>query len=250
MSNTKENDLIGNQIGIYVILSESNEKTNDGHKKYNVKCSICNKEFCFSLNTIRRTKTCRHIIDCPDKYCLQCGNLIEKNNLSPAEYKRQSFCGRSCATTYANEHKTKKENKKCKNCGKKLNNRQKVYCSNQCQQDYKLKEYIQKWKNGEVSGTIGNAWIDLSMYIRRYLFQKYDNKCSTCGWSEINPFTNTIPLEIEHIDGDATNNEEDNLTLLCPNCHALTPTYRGANKGHGTRDIKWLSRSGTTNISV
>lgn len=103
------------------------------------------------------------------------------------------------------------------------------------------------WKSGEISGTVGNAWIDVSKHIRKYLFEKFDNKCSRCGWSEINPYTNRLPLEIEHIDGDATNNKEENLTLLCPNCHSLTKTYRGANKGNGTRDIKWLSRSGTTN---
>ena len=29
------------------------------------------------------------------------------------------------------------------------------------------------------------------------------------------------------------NNKEENLTLLCPNCHSLTPTAKGANKGNG-----------------
>ena len=53
-----------------------------------------------------------------------------------------------------------------------------------------------------------------------------------------------IPLEIEHIDGNALNNKEENLILLCPNCHSLTKTYRGANRGNGKRNIKWLSRDG------
>lgn len=78
------------------------------------------------------------------------------------------------------------------------------------------------------------------------MFEKYNNQCARCGWGEINPFTGTLPLEVEHIDGDATNNKEKNLTLLCPNCHSLTKTYRGANKGNGKRDIKWLSRKGLT----
>ena len=39
-----------------------------------------------------------------------------------------------------------------------------------------------------------------------------------------------IPLELHHKDGDNTNNELDNLELLCPNCHALTDNYRGRNK--------------------
>lgn len=136
----------------------------------------------------------------------------------------------------------------CKNCNEPLKIRNRTYCNNKCEQEYLYKEYIRKWKSGEISGTIGNAWIDLSQHIRKYLFEKFDNKCSKCGWSEVNPYTGTLPLEIEHIDGDATNNKEENLTLLCPNCHSLTATYRGANKGNGTRDIKWLSRSGTTNV--
>ena len=35
------------------------------------------------------------------------------------------------------------------------------------------------------------------------------------------------------VDGNYTNNKEENLTLLCPNCHSLTKTYKGANKGNG-----------------
>ena len=36
-----------------------------------------------------------------------------------------------------------------------------------------------------------------------------------------------IPLELDHINGDPTDNRIENLRILCPNCHALTATYRG-----------------------
>src|SRR5665213_3090526 len=39
-----------------------------------------------------------------------------------------------------------------------------------------------------------------------------------------------IPLELDHRDGVRDNNELTNLRLLCPNCHAMTPTYRGRNR--------------------
>ena len=51
--------------------------------------------------------------------------------------------------------------------------------------------------------------------------------CECCGNSTWNG--QQIPLEVHHIDGDKTNNALTNLLMLCPNCHALTPTYRGKN---------------------
>lgn len=36
--------------------------------------------------------------------------------------------------------------------------------------------------------------------------------------------------------GNYLNNSEDNLDLICPNCHSLTPTYRALNIGNGRKD--------------
>lgn len=44
-----------------------------------------------------------------------------------------------------------------------------------------------------------------------------------------------ISLELDHIDGDSTNNEKSNLRFLCPNCHATTETYRGKNKNKANK---------------
>ncbi len=60
--------------------------------------------------------------------------------------------------------------------------------------------------------------------IKRHLVYNLGHKCQNCNKSKwINKL---IPLELEHIDGNSLNNELSNLKLLCPNCHALTPTYR------------------------
>ena len=64
-------------------------------------------------------------------------------------------------------------------------------------------------------------------YVERHNMLKYE--CEQCGcdghWQN-----GIISLELDHIDGDNTNNEITNLRYLCPNCHALTETYRGRNK--------------------
>ncbi len=67
--------------------------------------------------------------------------------------------------------------------------------------------------------------------LRKYLLDQkiFQPICSSCNLS--NWINNAIPLELDHIDGNNTNNEIANLRLLCPNCHALTTTYRGKNIG-------------------
>ncbi len=121
----------------------------------------------------------------------------------------------------------------CVNCGRTLNNHRGAYCSNKCQKDYEYRIYINAWKSGKVSGMRGKNTINFSQHIVRYLWKKYAGKCAQCGWSQINPVTKKPPLEIDHIDGNAMNNTEDNLILLCPNCHAITPTHKNLNQGNG-----------------
>lgn len=117
----------------------------------------------------------------------------------------------------------------CLNCGEDISHKYaNIYCDHTCQFEYAQKQYIQNWKDGKESGVKGDS--DISSYVRKYLFDKYDNKCQKCNWNEINPFSGYIPLNIHHIDGDAKNNSEENLELLCPNCHSLTDNFGSLNK--------------------
>jgi len=65
-------------------------------------------------------------------------------------------------------------------------------------------------------------------YVTRHNILEY--KCEKCGcdghWQN-----GIISLEIDHINGDNKDNRIENLHYLCPNCHALTETYRGRNIG-------------------
>lgn len=55
----------------------------------------------------------------------------------------------------------------------------------------------------------------------------FDHKCYYCGLTQWNG--KSIPIELEHINGNRSDNRLENLTILCPNCHAQTKTYRGKN---------------------
>lgn len=118
----------------------------------------------------------------------------------------------------------------CLNCGNEfilyLSSSGK-FCCHQCSVEYRKKQLIQNWKNGLHSGTCA---FTCSNFIKTYMLEKVGYKCEKCGWGEENPYTHKIPLQIHHIDGNSLNNEENNLQVLCPNCHTLTENFGSRNK--------------------
>jgi DNA-directed RNA polymerase subunit M/transcription elongation factor TFIIS len=125
----------------------------------------------------------------------------------------------------------------CNNCNCIIHYRESQsfgkYCSNKCQKQFQNKNLIESWIKGKWNG-LKKGFV-LSSVIRNHLIELSNNKCSLCGWDKINSITNKIPLEIDHIDGNCQNSQPENLRVLCPNCHSLTPTYRALNKGKGNK---------------
>ena len=213
-------------------------------------CPHCNK--LISKNSLQRhIKSCRKF-----NYCLQCGK----------ETKNSKFCSRICSGLYNNKNSLKLRNfqdkkiqqgienrglkkdqiilneklKKdikvnlCLYCNKPVNHK---FCNNTCKTLYNLNKNIESWLDGKLDGCSKNGH---ASYVKKYLLKKYNNKCSKCGWGERNLYINSIPLEVDHIDGNAYNNKPENVIILCPNCHSLTKSYRGANIGNGRR--KYLKK--------
>lgn len=163
----------------------------------------------------------------------------------PLSYEKRfnKFCNHSCAASYNNSgaashnnaQKSKKTYGTCLNCGKPLLHKGK-YCNNKCMGEYvsnnKYKQAIKDWKEDKLPQTYTSNGL-VSSHIKKYLLEKFNHRCAKCGWHEINEYTGRIPLEVHHLDGNWKNNNEDNLVILCPNCHSLTNTYKGRNRGRG-----------------
>jgi 5-methylcytosine-specific restriction endonuclease McrA len=70
--------------------------------------------------------------------------------------------------------------------------------------------------------------------IKKYFLTKVKYQCTGCGISDWQG--EPITLDMDHINGDNTDNRFENLRLLCPNCHSQTPTYKNKN-GNGKRKV-------------
>lgn len=101
-------------------------------------------------------------------------------------------------------------------------------------------------------GMVTNQWIDIDWDTvpfdqlgagkrRERLFKESNYACSLCGFSKTRDCGGTI-LEIDHIDGDHTNNTQGNLRVLCPNCHALTPNFRNWGRKGNTKTSKRIRK--------
>ena len=143
------------------------------------------------------------------KQCPKCSLEHSNNGL---------FCSRSCANSrvFSEESKLKKS----------IANKGKPSTRGPISD-------LNKWK-----ANIKQAWLDkynatpfaeLGMdNRRRRVLEEQNYCCNKCGINEWQGFK--IPLELEHKDGNTTNNIRDNLEGLCPNCHSITDTWRGRNK--------------------
>lgn len=138
----------------------------------------------------------------------------------------------------------KKDRGLCTNCGVgELKTNAKKFCSLQCAQDYHFKLRLHVLKAGGYPPITNNAG-----FMKRALIHLLGERCSRCGWDSRHPRTGNVPIEVEHIDGNWKNNDISNLTLLCPNCHSLTDTFRALNRGRG-REKRLGGRANQFNAS-
>lgn len=178
-------------------------------------------------------------------------NWINKDKLSYVEISRRLKCSIAYVKKYAiklgislpvrNTRSTPSWNKgkhkyTCINCNKNISSKGifRKYCSNKCQKEYELKEKYKDYLDNQdkyVGVEITYNWLKPIILKEQY------NKCNICG---IEPMWNNKELHfiLDHIDGDATNNQRNNLRLVCPNCDSQLDTYKSRNIGKSTRKYK------------
>ena len=112
------------------------------------------------------------------------------------------------------------------------------YCSNKCQMESKVKRIHEKNKS-----LFNEGKLKRHRFIKRFLRERDGNKCSICGQE---PMHNDEPLVmvLDHIDGNAANNDPSNFRLVCPNCDSQLPTFKGRNMGNGraSHGMKWYEQ--------
>jgi len=148
--------------------------------------------------------------------CKFCGSLLSY------EKRKNKFCSHSCSASFNNQGVPRNVSnglwkiKQCIFCGKETSNIK--YCNNKC---YSLHMKAERRKKIQESDSIfdkKDKW---------YLIEIRGHQCETCNnqkWNKQN-----IPLDIHHKDGDTDNNTLNNLQLICPNCHRLTPNHGSKN---------------------
>ncbi len=168
------------------------------------------------------------------KFCKKCNKKIEKksNNI---------FCSRSCSASFNNAKRPSRIKKEqisnCLNCKKiiirkpsEIKRGLRIYCSLNCASTYKK-------ANGENNRKklFNLGKLKFRSHLRKFIIERDGYKCSCCDSTTW--MGRPIPLWLDHIDGNASNNFAHNLRMICLNCDALSNTFGNKNKGRGRRSL-------------
>lgn len=124
----------------------------------------------------------------------------------------------------------------CLNCdihfeiqGYKFNEGKGQYCSQNCanQSILHLKNVKKAQKKLNKWGVNNPNWKGGKSPF--YLYQKHRKKfCNICGIKEM--LSKRKTLSVHHIDGNRSNNQQDNLTTLCEKCHHKIHNWNRLNR--------------------
>lgn len=197
-------------------------------------CKICSVKISSSRTycDVHRNTSVRTTNEVTVVSCTVCSSFFSTTILD------KLFCSKTCYSRNYDKVYRVRESNTCSRCGTSIS-----YNSNSCKKCYpiiKFEEKVDSWLSGVWDGSSGKSR-DLSDTIRLYLLEESNYTCSTesCRFNTPHPSDGRSVLEVDHINGDGYDHSPINLRVLCPNCHALTPTYKARNKGKG-REVYYL----------
>jgi predicted nucleic acid-binding Zn ribbon protein len=150
------------------------------------------------------------------KRCLHCG--------APISFAKRfnKFCGHPCRATYWNTRRGSQARRQpCVVCGEP--SKRSRHCSAACWQRT-------RW-SAEKARLLMLGVAPKVMTAKRLLIDLHGRRCASCKkrtWMQ-----QPIPVTLDHINGNPDDHSIANLRLLCPNCHAQTPSFTGRNRGNG-----------------
>ena len=149
-------------------------------KGINKNCQACKKEFYVPQY---RKKTA--------KFC----SLLCQNHGQYDKYKFNCItCGKSCITSPSRKNYKKK------------------FCSLECRESKAMDDKERRKKQKAI--TLKTRTNIKSRTLRKYISQFKEMKCEYCGYNEYD-----FCLDMHHLDHDPTNNNPENIGILCCICH-------------------------------
>lgn len=151
------------------------------------------------------------------KPCIICNTVFDAE-IKELNRGNAKFCGRECFHKHRKQNKKPKEpNCKCAQCEKPIYKRPSkikasksglVFCDRAC------KEAAQKI--GGIKEIQPSHYTNVRKNYRVTAKENLPNCCAECGYDKYPEV-----LQVHHIDRDRSNNDIENLVILCPTCHEV-----------------------------